>query len=416
MNKDRPRIAIYFAMFSPYVIARLTAAAEVADVDAIEGASRSAIYDWEPIESAQSFARHTLFAGCKLEDNPRQKVAHHVWRAMDRLRPEVVVIGGWSSIESITMLRWASKNGRPVIVMSESTAHDKSRFFWTELVKRFILKFSSSALVGGGPQARYVNELGMRSDRIFLGYDAVDNDYFSKRAELVRAQKDRWRNELGLPNRYFLTCSRFVPIKNLHRLVEAYGAYRSLAGSEAWDLVLVGDGPERTKIEAKVRTLQLDGSVKFAGFRQYDELTSYYGLADAFVHISEVEPWGLVINEALASRLPVIVSDRCGAAEDLVIDGANGFVVDPCNVDHIAAALRRMSAPSLDRAAMRSSGCRIVAQWGPARFADGLGRAITTARSRPVRLANLAERFILLLIGHLRAAERPQNDVNGAGS
>src|SRR5262249_20722181 len=151
---------------------------QVANLDAIEGASRSWVYDWEPIEGPQSFARHTLFVGRKLEDISRRKIADEVWRGMERLRPEGVVIGGWSKIESITMLRWASKNARPVIAMSESTAHDTARVFWKELVKRFILKFCSSALVGGGPQARYVSSLGLKYDRIFLGYDAVDNDYF----------------------------------------------------------------------------------------------------------------------------------------------------------------------------------------------------------------------------------------------
>jgi glycosyltransferase involved in cell wall biosynthesis len=344
-----------------------------------------------------------------IEEIPSATVAKEVWRVMDRLRPEVVVIGGWSTVESITMLRWASRNRRPVVVMSESTVHDKSRVFWIERIKGFILKFCSSALVGGAPHCRYVNGLGMNSDRIFFGYDAVDNDYFSDKAEMARTHGERWRKHFGLPKRYFLACCRFIPLKNLDRLIEAYSAYRSLAGSHAWDLVLVGDGPERTAVETKVRLLKLDDSVHFEGFRQYDELPFYYGLADAFVHLSTVEPWGLVINEALASRLPVIVSNRCGAAEDLVIDGVSGLVVDPFDIANITKALYKMSSSTLNREAMGETGLQILAHWGPRRFSDGLSRAVATARSRPVRYANCVERLGLFLIGlllEIRVADR----------
>lgn len=401
MNHDRPRVAIYFAMFGPYIMARLSAAAKVADVAAIEGASRSAVYDWQPIERAQAFDRYTLFKDKRIEDIPCRRIAKKVWQIMDRLRPEVVIIGGWSWVESMTMLRWAAKNKVPVVVMSESTAHDATRFFLIERVKRFILKLCSASLVGGGPHVRYIETLGMESDRIFSGYDAVDNDYFSERAEIVRAESERWRKELDLPERFFLACCRFVPAKNLERLLDAYAAYRTLAGSQAWDLVLVGDGPEKIALEARVRTLSLENSVQFKGFRQYHDLPFYYGLASAFVHISVVEPWGLVINEALASRLPVIVSNRCGAAEDLVVDGVNGFLVDPYEAEQITTALRKLSSSSLNRQDMGSAGLQIVARWGPSRFADGLRRAVDAARNRPARPANWAERLILAAIGYL---------------
>jgi len=401
MHQDRPRIAIYFRMFSPYILARLSAAAEVARVAAIEGGSRSGTYDWEPIEGSRGFDRLTLFDGKAIEDMSCHEIVSELWRIMERLRPDVVVIGGWSHIESITMLRWAATNNAPAVVMSESTAHDTLRTFWSEGAKRFILKFSSAGLVGGDPHFRYINSLGMASDRIFLGYDAVDNEYFFEGAEAARAESERWRKELNLPTRFFLACSRFIRIKNLDRLIDAYSAYRALAGRQAWDLVLLGDGPERNALEAKVRTLKLEDSVQFKGFRQYRELPLYYGLAGAFVHVSTVEPWGLVINEALASRLPVVVSNRCGAVENLVIDGVNGFVVDPYETMEITAALGKITSPSLSREGMGTIGRQVVTHWGPIRFAEGLRQAIDTARNRPLPDANRAERLMLAAIGYL---------------
>ena len=93
----------------------------------------------------------------------------------------------------------------------------------------------------------------------------------------------------------------------------------------------------------------LAGDVILAGFKQYDELPAYYGLASAFVHASTTEQWGLVVNEAMASGLPVLVSDRCGCAPDLVEDGVNGFTFDPYDVEALAGLMQRVAAMTDER-------------------------------------------------------------------
>src|SRR6185369_3826531 len=110
-------------------------------------------------------------------------------------------------------------------------------------------------------------------------------------------------------------------------LVQGYAKYRAKVGKSAWKLVLLGDGP--TNLIRLIADLELQDSVLLPGFKQYEELPTYYGLANAFVHASTSEPWGLVINEAVASGLPVIVSNRCGCAPELV--NGNGFTFDPTN-------------------------------------------------------------------------------------
>ena len=79
------------------------------------------------------------------------------------------------------------------------------------------------------------------------------------------------------------------------------------------------------------------------GFKQYDELPIYYGLAGAFIHASTTEQWGLVVNEAMAAGLPVIVSERCGCAPDLVENGRNGFTFDPYDVDALTHLMLKMA-------------------------------------------------------------------------
>jgi len=134
---------------------------------------------------------------------------------------------------------------------------------------------------------------------------------------------------------------------------------------------------------------------------QYDALPAYYGLAGAFVHASTTEQWGLVVNEAMASGLPVIVPKRCGCVPDLVQDGVNGFSFDPYDVEALAGLMQRVAALAGDRReAIGEAGRRIIADWGPERFADGLMQAVEVARRRPPSRASWLDRSLLWALVH----------------
>jgi len=376
-------------MFSPYILARINAAADRMDVVGIEGSRRSVVYAWEPRQGDERFERHTLFVDEAVDAMAPKRVAAAVHAALDALDPEVVCVTGWSYGEALTMLSWARVRGRPVVVMSESNQHDAVRVGWRELVKRHILRQCDAALVGGKPQRAYVEALGVRPDRTFIGYDAVDNAYFEAGAAAARADAEAVRAKFGLPERYFLASCRFIDKKNLSRLLDAFATYRAGAGPDAWSLVLLGDGVLRHGLEARAAALGLGAAVRFMGFKQYDDLPAFYGLAGGFVHISTVEQWGLVVNEAMAAGLPVIVSRTCGCAADLVAHEINGWLVDPLDIADIARRLTGLAAPEADRAAMGARGQAIVADYGPDRFGEGLLAAVNAAvTAAPPRAAN----------------------------
>src|SRR6185503_4794941 len=89
--------------------------------------------------------------------------------------------------------------------------------------------------------------------------------------------------------------------------------------------------------------------------------------------------WGLVVNEAMASGLPVLVSDRCGCASDLVVNGRNGFIFDPFDVGAMSEFMLRMSGSVIDLAAMGAASRQIIANWSPATWAENLQSAINAA-------------------------------------
>jgi len=302
-----------------------------------------------------------------------------VRRELDDIRPDAVAVGGWIAPESLSAIRWARRRGVGVILMSDSQAFDAARKPLRERMKARIVRQCDAALVAGPTHRDYVLSLGMPMSRIQLGYDVIDNAHFAAGADAARADEAAQRRALGLPSRYVLASARFIAKKNLPRLVEAYGLALALNAGDGPDLVILGDGPDRPDLEALITRSGLGGRVHLPGFRGYDALPAFYGLAEAFAHVSTVEQWGLVINEAMASGVPVLVSKPCGAAA-LVQHGASGLLVDPHSPQDIAQALARLFRLSpQERGAMGRAGRKAIARWGPDRFADSLRAAAETA-------------------------------------
>ena len=389
-------VALAFHRFGPYHRARLEAFRErFAQVQSLEFSAVDETYAWERVRFEEGM-HAILFADADVDRKPSREVMQRVNQALDQLAPAVLAIPGWSHPAALGGLAWSLRNSRPAVLMSESTAGDEPRRLWREWIKRRVLRLFAAALVGGDPQAAYVRALGMPQEGIFPGYDAVDNAFFEQGAAMTEAEAERVRSELGLPPKYFLASSRLIAKKNLFRLLDAYSLYRRRAGLDYWPLVLLGDGELRPSIESHIAELDLLQDVRLPGFKQYGELPAYYGLAGAFVHASTTEQWGLVVNEAMASGLPVLVSERCGCARDLVKDGINGFTFDPYDVDELARLMQQVTAMTEERRrAMGRSSQTIVADWGPERFADGLFQAVQFALNRPPPQASWLDKALL---------------------
>lgn len=366
-------IAILWSRFGPYHLARLRGAALAGAgcglaVLGLEVASTDRQYGWEPAPGGDGFERRTLFAEAAYEDLPRGAIARAVTASLDRLDPSVVAVNGWSAPEARAAAAWCHRHGRTAVVMSETKADDRQRTWWKEAVKRLIVRSFDGALVGGRCHADYLAALGLPRQRIRCGYDVVDNGRFAAGARAARLAAGRLRGALRLPSRYFFACTRFLPRKNVDTLLHAYALYSERAGAGAWGLVVAGSGPEETALRALADGLGLRG-VRWPGFVQYDELPVYYGLAGAFVHPAKAEAWGLVVNEAAASGLPLLVSHAVGAGPELVRHGDNGLLFDPSDREDMARALAAMAG--MDEARRREMGRaseRIVADWTPERF------------------------------------------------
>jgi glycosyltransferase involved in cell wall biosynthesis len=209
----------------------------------------------------------------------------------------------------------------------------------------------------------------MDTPRIAFGYDSVDNDYFIQGADRIRASGVA--GETGLPNKYFLYVGRLAEEKGLDTLLDAFCRYRRAGGD--WKLVLVGDGPRMGLLRARAEQLAIADAIEFHGLRKGDDLLRYYAFAGCFVLPSTREPWGLVVNEAMAAGLPVIVSTQCGCADDLVEYGGNGFTFDPKATEALSGLMRKISdCPEDVRIAMGNRSRALVDTVSLAKWAEGV--------------------------------------------
>jgi glycosyltransferase involved in cell wall biosynthesis len=142
-------------------------------------------------------------------------------------------------------------------------------------------------------------------------------------------------------------------------------------------LVLVGDGEEFMELRRRSREISC-GAIVFPGFLQRDELPAVYALGEALVFPTHSDPWGLVVNEAMACGLPVIVSRVAGCVADLVREGENGYILAPRDPEALSQAMRQfLNAPELLRD-MSHRSLEIISRFTPQTWADGIVRAVAS--------------------------------------
>jgi phosphatidyl-myo-inositol dimannoside synthase len=192
------------------------------------------------------------------------------------------------------------------------------------------------------------------------------------------------RKRLGIPaDRPVVVCvSRMVPRKGQDTLIKAWSAIRAQSAGDPL-LLLVGDGPYRSRLDRLVRRTGVADSVLFTGPVSWDDLPSYYDAGNIFAMPCrtrrsglDVEGLGIVFLEASATGVPV-VAGRSGGAPEAVRDGKTGVVVDGWDVGAIAASVSNLLADPDRAARMGKAGRRwVVDNWQWSTQAEKLARLL----------------------------------------
>jgi hypothetical protein len=365
-------LAVIWQSFGPYHAARLEGARsglrcsnwEVAGIEV----ATSDHYNWKDTWEPPTDGFESVFRDRRYEDLGRREIKGALARKLEELDPDAVAVNGWARPEAVAALSWCKLGKRPAILMSET--HEASGNPFKEALKRLRVRGVAGALVGGSWHADYLECLGVSRRVVSFGYDAVDNLHFERGAERARKRQKALRAEKNLPEEYFFACARLDRRKNIDGLL---GAFREIARETEWDLVIAGSGSESGNLRQLCRELGLSDRVHWLGEVSYRDLPIYYGLAGAFVHIPHREAWGLVVNEAAAAGLPLIVGNTVGAGCELVREGETGWLVSASHETSVVRAMKKLTACSEGkRDSLGREARRVVGDFGPARFGAGL--------------------------------------------
>jgi len=212
---------------------------------------------------------------------------------------------------------------------SGSTKYERSllRSISISFVRIFI-SMCDDFITYGSRAKDYLKSLGAKEDKISIYYNSVDVDFFHSKALLLRKRRSVLRKKYLIPlsNRVILFVGQLIRRKGI---IELLDAFISESGKHpAMTLLIVGNGALRPKIREVIRS-HPESSIIQIDHLEYSQIPETYAISDTLILPSKEEVWGLVVNEAMASMLPVFVSHHAGSAIDLVNSNKTGYIFDP---------------------------------------------------------------------------------------
>lgn len=287
-------------------------------------------------------------------------------RSLEALRRHIVALSpglihtpGWGSPQSIMAILTSSALGIPVTADSDTWIESPSR--WRGALKRKLFDRVTHFTPAGTAQAAYLEKHGVARHRITPIHMTVDvrgiRRNIAASGQDARAQ---FRGRLSIPTGGLvaLFVGRLVDLKGVDTLLAAWQevSARHLNAH----LVFVGDGQLRGKLE---KLAGGDFRIHVIGRMSEADIWQAYAASDFLVGSSRFEPWGLVVNEAMAAGLPTIVTDRYGCAVDLVKSGETGLVVPADSSSAMAKAIGRLIADDVLRRKMAFNAADLISGW-----------------------------------------------------
>ena len=291
---------------------------------------------------------------------------------------DAVLVNGWQLCSYWQAIRAAGAAGIPVLVRGDSQLESPSRpgrGILKRLVYPYMLRSFDVCLAVGRRNADYYRHYGVPDGRIHRSPHCVDNDFFARAAAGTRRRRHEVRRELGIPADavVFMFAGRLIEKK---RPLDFLEALRRIGqrNPDVWGLI-VGDGPLRAAVDDYRHAHDIPCAT--AGFQNQQRIAATYAAADALVLPSTSgETWGLVVNEAMACGLPVIVSDQVGCAPDLVVEDETGFTYPCGDVAALAECVGALAGDRARRGRMSAAASSHIAAYSPEAAAAGVIQAI----------------------------------------
>ena len=259
-------------------------------------------------------------------------------RVFRRYRPDVVITSGYDTLTYWEAFLYCKAFNRKYILWNGTTLLSTGTTGGLiGHMKRLVIKGADRYVTYGTKAAEYLEYMGALRDRIHVGLNTVDMEWYREKVCEARSTASFERERAKYPEFLVLYVGQLIERKGVKQLLKALDKLRD----SDIGLLIIGTGPQEEEFRQFCRAQNLH-NVFFKGFQQQERLPHYYAMADIFILPSFKEVWGLVVNEALASGLYVLCSDRAGAVYDLIKEGWNGRTFNPYDVDRLAELIREI--------------------------------------------------------------------------
>jgi glycosyltransferase involved in cell wall biosynthesis len=245
-----------------------------------------------------------------------------------------------------------------------------------ERLKSWLFPRVHAVLTPGTDGKHFAERYGARPERIFEVPHVIDADRLIAAAQRAQHHREAIRREVGLQGCTFVYVGRlWAAGKGLSYLLKAFAsvAHRS---AEAVSLLLVGDGPDESRLKQQAVDLGIAHLVQFAGFASPDRLSRLLAGSDVFVFPTLGDPYGLVLDESMASRLPLISTSAVGELHLRIEPGRNGIIVAPADSESLADAMVILAADAALRDRMGSQSQAMIRGRNHAAWVDAFERAV----------------------------------------
>jgi len=313
--------------------AAMSGRAKVIGVELFTSSELYAFGTWR----GKEFTHVNLFKGDERERIGMFRGAYHIVRACRANGARTVFLSHYERPYIFLAALTLRLLGRRVFVLQDSKFDDRPRFLWREVFKSWVYKPFQGAIVASPRSADYLRFLGIRPENIRL-------NCYTTSIERVRSDAGVEPAPRGEPHRArsFVCVARLVPKKNHFMLLEAYSHYVGTA-TDPRRLILCGSGPLEAEIRIRIAELGLEELVVLKGNLNSAEVARELGGWLCLLLPSIEEQYGIVVIEAQALGLPVILSGQCGASDIQVRSGVNGFVVESDNPQGMAFFMGRLA-------------------------------------------------------------------------
>jgi len=293
------------------------------EVSAIELFGKGSAYTFDHYNNKENWWT-CLFPDNEADDLSDYDIKQKLFEALNKINPDVIIAPSIVFYAGALGLQWAKRHKKKFIMFDDAKPSQFKRNPVVQWVKDLIAEQSDALWLPSNDFDEEYARFIQKKVLVFYGFSCIDNNLF--KSDKVNSFK----------NNRIICVSRLVPKKNISLLLKSWQQVE--VSAPEYKLTIVGTGPEMDDLINLSKSLSLH-QVEFLGAVNNTDLPSYYHASDAFIFPSLSEPWGLVVNEAMAAGLPVLLSRKVNACLSLLKEDINGYSFDPDSTDQITKAI-----------------------------------------------------------------------------